>query len=209
MHLAMIWVRVCGCNKSDLIMKIAILFLLFASSTLMASETFHAHERFKNPSKIPSSVITQLTKEIGKDSIGACQEPKASNLFEAELVSINKSSKAYLVKPAHTCLCSSNHCPMWMFKMKGSTPKLIWSTPSTGEVEILDKHLNGYRKLKEAGALATQGAESIWAWDSSHYTEIYKNVWTMDADKKCRLGEETTHLMDGKMVEHTIKCIQD
>lgn len=93
--------------------------------------------------------------------------------------------------------------------MKGSTPKLIWSTPSTGEVEILDKHLNGYRKLKEAGALATQGAESIWAWDSSHYTEIYKNVWTMDADKKCRLGEETTHLMDGKMVEHTIKCIQD
>ena len=55
--------------KLDLNMKIAIFFLLFASSTVMASETFHAHERFKSPTKIPSSVLTQLTKEIGKEGI--------------------------------------------------------------------------------------------------------------------------------------------
>lgn len=175
----------------------------------MASEEFRVEEHFKTPTKLSASIIAQLTKELGATKISACQEPQSKDLFEAQLVSLNKSTKAYLVKPAHMCLCSANHCPMWMFKIKGSTQKLIWSAPATGVLEILDKHLNGYKKLKEAGAAATHGGESIWAWDTNSYTEIYKNVWTMDADKKCRFGEETTQLVDGKMVEHTIKCIQD
>lgn len=190
-------------------MKIAILLIFFTSRILMADEAFHAEETFKTPAKIPLAITSQLFKSLGKNAISACQHNKKNHLFEAQLVSLNQATHAYLVKPADMCLCNDNHCPMWMFKMKGSAAKRIWSIPATATLEILDKHLNGYKRVKEMSALNTHGGESIWAWDSGQYTEIYKNVWTLDADQKCRLGEETTQLMDGKMVEHTIQCTQD
>lgn len=175
----------------------------------MAEETFHANEPFKTPIKIPLSITSQLMTELGKTAISACQDIKPHRLFEAQFVNLNKSAKAYLIKPADLCLCSDNHCPIWMYKMKGNTPKRIWSIPATATIEMIDKHLNGYKRIKEISTLDTHGGESIWAWDSTHYSEIYKNIWTLDAEKKCRLGEETTQLMDGKMVEHTIHCTQN
>lgn len=190
-------------------MKIIPLLLLLVASALMASEQYSVNERFKSPAKLPAPIIAYLTKEVGAERIASCQEAKPNDMFEAEIIHLNKSSKAYLVKPAHMCLCHAHDCPMWMFQMKGKAAKLIWNIPATSVVEVLDKKLNGYRKINEASSDATHGSESIWSWDRHSYTEIYKNAWTMDAEKKCRLGEETIQLVDGKMVNHTIKCPQD
>ena len=187
----------------------ALFFLLFNAMLAQADETFSTKEQFKNPAKIPAAIISHLTKEVGKSALASCSEHKPAELFEAELLSLNKSAKAYLVKPARTCLCSESTCPVWLYQMKGSAAKLIWNMPATSKVEVLDKKLNGYRKISEASSEATHGSESTWSWDRNSYTEIYKNEWHMDAEKKCRLGEETIQLMDGKMVNHTIKCTQD
>ena len=187
----------------------ALFFVLGLSNPAQADDTFSTKEQFKNPAKIPASVISHLTKEVGKTALASCSEHKPAELFEAELLSLNKTAKAYLVKPARTCLCSESTCPVWLYQIKGSAAKLIWNMPATSKVELLDKKLNGYRKINEASSEATHGSESTWSWDRNSYTEIYKNEWHMDADKKCRLGEETIQLVDGKMVNHTIKCTQD
>jgi hypothetical protein len=189
--------------------NVALFLLLFNAMLAQADETFSTKEQFKNPAKIPASIISHLTKEVGKSALASCSEHKPAELFEAELLSLNKSAKAYLVKPARTCLCSESTCPVWLYQMKGSVAKLIWNMPATSKVEVLDKKLNGYRKISEASSEATHGSESTWSWDRNSYTEIYKNEWHMDAENKCRLGEETIQLMDGKMVNHTIKCTQD
>jgi len=187
----------------------ALFALLLIALCAQSAEEFGAEQRVKSPAKIPSSIIAQLSKKIATDGINGCQDTKPNDLFEAQLVGLSKSTKAYLVKPAHACLCSAHDCPMWLFKMNKTTAKLIWDTPATSLLEIMDKKLNGYSKLREVSALDGQGHETIWAWNTSSYTEIYHNVWVLDADKKCRLGEETTQLMDGKMVQHTKTCIQD
>ncbi|HSI44890.1 MAG TPA: hypothetical protein VK950_01835 [Methylophilus sp.] len=184
-------------------------FLLTISITAQADDTFSTKEQFKTPAKIPAPIIVHLTKEVGKSALASCSEHKPVELFEAELLSLNKTAKAYLVKPARTCLCSESRCPVWLYQMKGSAAKLIWNAPATSKVEVLDKKLNGYRKISEASSDEVHGSESTWSWDRNSYTEIYKNAWHMDAEKKCRLGEETIQLMDGKMVNHTIKCTQD
>lgn len=190
--------------------SITALFVLLALCiTAQADDTFSTKEQFKRPAKIPAPIIAHLTKEVGKSAIASCSETKPADVFEAEIVSLNKTTKAYLVKPAPTCLCSESTCPVWLFQMKGSTAKVIWNAPATSTVEVLDKKLNGYRKISEASSHAEHGSESTWSWDRNSYTEIYKNAWHMDAEKKCRLGEETIQLMDGKMVNHTIKCTQD
>jgi hypothetical protein len=185
------------------------LILLLVSFNAIAAEFFNAEERVKSPAKIPASIVSYLTKEGGTDKIAACREIKPNERFEAEIININKATKAYVVKPAHMCLCESGHCPMWMFKLKGSTAKLIWSAPEVKVVEVLDKKLNGYRELKAIVDTATRGSEFIWSWDRDSYSEIYKNVWTFDTEKNCRFGEETTQLMDGRMVQHNIKCFSN
>ncbi|MBF4990710.1 hypothetical protein [Methylophilus sp. QUAN] len=186
----------------------SLLALLLITICAQSAEEFSFAERVKHPAKIPSSMTAQLTKQHVANT-SACQEIKDDELYEAQLVSLSKSTKTYLVKPAHACLCSAHDCPMWLFKVNKTTAKLIWETPATSKLEIMDKKLNGYSKLKEVSAVAGQGHESIWAWNTSSYTEIYKNVWHMDAENKCRLGEETTELVDGRMVQHTISCPQN
>ena len=185
--------------------------LFFAMSSLVAhaDETFQVKEPFKNPAKLPSPIVTQLTKEVGKDALASCQSSKPNDLFEAEIINLNKATKAYLVKPAHSCLCENDFCPVWLYPVKSKVVKPVWHIPATSKVEVLDKHLNKYRKLNEASADAIHGSESTWSWDRNNYSEIYKNTWKMDDEKKCRLGEETIQLMDGKMVNHTIKCTQN
>lgn len=190
-------------------MKIISLLLLLTSSTLMAAEQFRIEDHFKNPAKIPAPVTAYLTKELGAVKMAACKEIKPNELFEAEIVSLNKSAKAYVVKPADMCLCTDHHCPVWMFSTKGKPTKPIWSHSATQTLEILDKKLNGYQKLKETSAEATRGHESIWSWDRNNYMEIDKTVWTFDTEKNCRFTEETSQLMDGRMVNHSIKCFQD
>jgi hypothetical protein len=183
--------------------------LMFGSGMTQADDTFDTKERFRNPAKIPTHILHYLNKQSNREAIASCQEAKPHELFEAELISLNQSTKAYLVKPARSCLCTAVTCPVWLLQAKGSTAKLLWHMPATSVVEVLDKKLNGYRKIKEAYTDEAHGSESIWSWDRINYTEIYKNSWKMDAEKKCRLGEETIQLVDGKMVNHTIKCPQD
>jgi hypothetical protein len=175
----------------------------------MASEQYSFEAHFKNPAKTPAPIIAYLTKKVSLEQGDQCRAVKPNDIFETEIISLNKSSKAYLVKPADMCFCSASQCPMWMFQMKGKTPKLIWTTPAASALEILDKHLNGYRKLKEMGSEPARGHDAIWSWDKDKYTEIDKTVWTLDTVKNCRFTEQTSQLMDGKMVQHSVKCFQD
>jgi|GEM_PF-374392 len=181
--------------------------LLFVS--IAVAEEFKSVERFKAPANIPAPIIAYLTNALGGNQLAACQDARPLDLFEAQIVSLNASTKAYLVKPARMCLCGTDDCPMWLFKVKGKVTKPIWHTEGAGVVEVMEKKLNGLHKLKESGNAAAHGHEFMYAWDKSSYTEIYANVWVWDAEKNCRVGKETTQLMDGTMVQHTKKCLQD
>ena len=183
--------------------------LLLISVASHADETFTSEDHFQKSASMPASTMAYLTRTITADKASACQAVKPQELFETHTVSLNDSTKALLVKPAHMCLCESNNCPMWIFRAKGNVSKPLWSSSATKTLEILDKKLNGYRKLKEASADETHGRESIWSWNKDGYVEIYKHIWIWDTEKICRLGEETTQLMDGQMIERTKKCPQN
>ncbi|WP_232410912.1 hypothetical protein [Methylophilus sp. 5] len=182
---------------------------MFISISAQSGEEFKIEERFKATANIPAPIIAYLTNELGGNQLAACQGSQPHDIFEAHIVSLNAATKAYLVKPARMCLCGTDDCPMWLFKVKSKTAKPIWHTDGANMLEIMDKKLNGLPKLKESGGAVAHGHESIYAWDRSSYTEIYSNVWVLDAEKNCRVGKETTQLMDGKMVQHNKKCVQD
>jgi hypothetical protein len=192
-----------------LLRAITALSALCMALCAQAAEEFKIEERFKTPANLPAPIVAYLTNALGGNQLAACQGARPHELFEAQIVRLNASTKAYLVKPARLCLCGTSECPMWLFKSSGKATKLIWHTPGASMVELMEKKLNGLAKLKESGGGAEQGHESMYGWDRSSYSEIYSNVWVWDAEKHCRLGEETTQLMDGKMVQHTKKCVLD
>lgn len=185
-------------------MKIAYLLLL-VSSTLMAVEEYSVEENFNNPIKLPALINSYVTKKLSKDIV-YCQDEKHTELFEAKVVSLNKSSKAYLVKPAQMCLCGVYYCPMWMFQPKGTEANLIWSTGGTSALEILPKKTNGYRQLKAYGGTAMHGYESVLVWKANKYREIYRKEYTVDNDRlsKCT---ETYHLKGKMLVSVSNKCL--
>lgn len=189
-------------------MKTLFLLLFLLPSALMASEEYSIEKHFENPAKLPAHITAYLTKEVAPSRIASCQDVKPHEIFEAEVVQLNASSKAYLVKPAHMCVCTAHYCPMWLFSMKAKTAKPIWTHPATHTLEIMDKKLSGYRKLKEIGDEPTRGHDSIWSWDRDRYTEIDNTEWTLDTEKDCRFTKQTSQLMDGRMVQHSIKCAQ-
>ncbi|SDK30537.1 hypothetical protein SAMN05192566_0805 [Methylophilus rhizosphaerae] len=190
--------------------SIAVVFaLLLTSIASLADEVFNSEESFKSPVSVPAPIVAHLTKALGSEKTSTCQVSRPHDMFEAQLIDLNKSTKAFLVKPARMCLCEANNCPMWVFKAKGSPSKPLWSSPSTKTFTLLDKTLNGYKKLREVSADATNDRESIWSWNKDSYVEIYKHVWIWDTEKRCRSGEETTQLMDGQMVERTRQCTQE
>lgn len=189
-------------------MKTLFLMLFLLPCTLLASEEYSVEKRFNNPVKLPAHIVSYLTKEVQPGRISSCEEAKNNEMFEAEVVHLNASAKAYLVKPAHMCVCTTHYCPMWMFSMKSKTAKPIWTHPATHTLEILDKKLSGYRKLKEMGEEPTRGHDSVWSWERDRYTEIDNTEWTLDTEKECRLTKQTSQMMDGTMVQHFIKCAQ-
>lgn len=182
------------------------LVCLMMALTARGADTFTADTRLPAPTKLPSHLLTYLSQEVGAQAQTHCPVPRATDLFEGQLVSLSRSAKAYLVKPTHACLCGPDGCPMWMFRHKGSATKPLWQTHGATQLELMDQRSNGYRKLKEVGGAASHGHENVYIWDSSHYSEIYAHVWTWDAEKRCRLGVETEQLMDGKMTNHTQRC---
>lgn len=184
-------------------------FLLFVALSAQAEESFVTKEPFRQPAKMPSAVLALLAQEPSVADSPSCGESKPAALLETQVVHLNKTAKAYLVKPAHACLCREAACPVWLFQMRGAAAKLIWHTPAAIKVAVLDKKFDGYHKLGETAGDASVGSESHWSWDNTRYKQTYKNTWTMDADNKCRLGEETIHLVDGNIVNHSIKCPQE
>lgn len=172
----------------------------------MASEQYSINQPFDHPAKTPLPVLQKVEQWLQANKIGRYDAAALQQATEAVLVNLGPA-KAYLVKPATQEMCAENHCPMWLVQMKGKQAKLIWSSPAVSAVEILDKKLNKYRELKEVSAYPAHGSEQIWAWDARNYFEIYKNVWTWNAERTCRLTEETTQLMDGKMVQNNKQCL--
>lgn len=188
---------------------ITLCFLLFVALSAQAEESFVTKEPFRQPTKMPAAVLALLAQEPSVADSASCGESKPAALLETQVVHLNKTAKAYLVKPAHACLCREAACPVWLFQMRGAAAKLIWHTPAAIKVAVLDKKFDGYHKLGETAGDASVGSESHWSWDNTRYKQTYKNTWTMDADNKCRLGEETIHLVDGNIVNHSIKCPQE
>jgi hypothetical protein len=184
-------------------------FLWFVTLCAHAEESFVTKEPFRQPAKMPSAIMTLLAQEPSVANSASCGESKPAALLETQVLRLSKTAKAYLVKPAHACLCREAACPVWLFQMRGAAAKLIWHTPAAIKVAVLDKKFDGYQKLGETDGDAAAGSETHWSWDNTRYKQTYKNTWTMDADNKCRLGEETIHLVDGNIVNHTIKCPQE
>ncbi|HEY0907468.1 MAG TPA: hypothetical protein VGE17_09695 [Methylophilus sp.] len=184
-------------------------FLMFVALFAQAEESFITKEPFTQPAKIPAAILASIAQEPAVTESNSCVAAKPAALLEAQIVRLSKTAKAYLVKPAHACLCREAACPVWLFQMKGTAAKRIWHTPAAIKVAVLDKKFDGYHKLGETAGNAAAGSESHWSWDDTHYKQTYKNTWTMDADNKCRLGEETIHLVDGNIVNHSIKCPQE
>ena len=172
-----------------------------------ASDEFGAEDPIENPDKIPSPIISYLSKEINLGTQG-CQEEELSDTLEAKLVNISAHTKAFVVKPKSWCLCSVYYCPMWLFQMHGNTANRVWSTEGTGGFEILDKKTNGYRQLKESGGVAMHGSESVWSWNGKKYEETYRQVWTWNNEKACREAE-TFRLKHGKLKKAPDSCIPD
>lgn len=187
-------------------MKTILLLLILVSTALMASEDFSIEERFTKPVKIPASINFHLTKVMDKD-ITYCQDEKHSDMFEAQIVSLSKWTKAYLVKPAVMCLCGVYYCPMWMFQVKGKAATLIWSTSATGVMAILNTKSNGYPQIKDYGG-AGHGHKSIWSWDGKKYRESLRQLYSANSGKGCA-DVETFRLKEGKLVSVSNECLED
>lgn len=188
-------------------MKTIPLLLLLVSSTLMAFEDFSIEESFTKPVKIPDPITSHLNKKMKKD-INYCQESKHNDMFEAQTVSLNKSTKAYLIKPAVMCLCGVYYCPMWMFQVKGKAANLIWSTPATGVMAILNTKSNGFLQIKDYGGSAGHGHTSIWSWDGKKYRESFRQLYSSNSGKGCA-DVETFRLKEGKLVSVSNECLED
>lgn len=173
----------------------------------MASEEYSIEERFQNPVKIPAAISSQLNKEMGKD-ISHCEDKKPDSRYEAQMVNLSSSLKAYLVKPTNFCLCGVYYCPVWLFKMKDAQASLIWSTAATGNLAILAKKNNGYHQLKESGGTAGHGHKSIWSWDGNKYMEIYRQSYMMNGSKGCA-DVETFHLKGKELISVSNECLEE
>lgn len=187
-------------------MKVTFLLLLLFSTALMAYEDFSIEESFKNPVRIPASIISYLKSEVGDDT-SFCEDVKHEDLFESQIVSLNKSTKAYLVKPSHMCLCGAYYCPMWMF-LKGKKADLLWSSPATGMMAILNTKSNGYAQIKDYGGAATHGFKSISSWIGKSYKEVYRQDYMVEGSKGC-VDVETFRLKGGKLVSVSKACLED
>jgi hypothetical protein len=169
-----------------------VLALFVVTVCAYSAEQYHIEERFKQAVKIPPAIIAYLTNGNSADAIADCEESNPHDIFEAKIIELNKSTKAYLVKPKQMCVCGAYYCPMWIFKVKGKTSKLIWSIDGTTFLEVLNEKAGGYKQLKVIGGGAAHGYESLWSWNKDRYSEIYNNFWVWDSEKECRLGEATT-----------------
>jgi hypothetical protein len=188
-------------------MKTYLLLIALVSSTLMASEEYSIEERFKSPVKIPAAISSHLNKEIGKD-ISYCEDKQPDSRYEAKIVNLSSSLRAYLVKPTNFCLCGAYYCPVWLFTMKDAQPSLIWSTSATGNLAILPKKTNGYYQLKEFGGTTGHGHRSIWAWDGKKYKEFYRQSYMMNGSKGCA-DVETFHLKGKKLISVSNECLKE
>ena len=188
-------------------MKRLLLLLLFLPLLARASDEFGVEEPIEKPDKIPSSIISYLSENLGED-IKSCEIRRVDEAFEAKSVKISVRSHALIVKPKAWCLCGAYYCPMWIFQIKDNTANRIWSTEGTSGLEILDKKTNGYRQIKESGGVATHGHESIWVWGGEKYEETYRQIWTWNNEKSCREAE-TFRLKHGKLEKAPDSCIPD
>lgn len=181
--------------------------MLFMPLFATASDEFGAEAPIENPDKIPTPIISYLSKEINIDAQG-CQEEKLIDTLEGKLVNISAHTKALVVKPKSWCLCGAYYCPMWLFQVQGNTANRIWYTKGTSGFEVSDKKTNGYRQIIESGGVAMHGYESIWAWGGEKYEEIYRQVWTWNNEKTCR-DAETFRLKHGKLEKASNSCIPE
>lgn len=189
-------------------MNITLLLLLAAFSLHSGAEEFNLETPFKTPVQVPAIILRHMVSELTAAERDACMAVAQSALFEAQTVHLNSVAKAYLLKPAHRCLCVQQSCPVWLYSATGKTSRRLWHVAATEHVDLLDKKLSGYRELKEYSNHASHGHESIWSWNKHHYEEIYRNDWVWNEQLQCRLGKETTQLMDGHMEQQTKQCIQ-
>jgi hypothetical protein len=179
--------------------------VLIHSSTALA-ESFSIEESFTHPVKVPAAIQSRLDAEIAKD-IAHCEDVRPETRYEAQVVSLSPSLRAYLLKPTNFCLCGAYYCPVWLYSMQGTQAKRIWSTPATGVLEIMASKTNGYHQLKEYGGTAGHGYKSIWSWDGKKYQETYRQTY-MNGSKGCA-DVETFRLKAGKLVSVSNECLED
>jgi hypothetical protein len=179
--------------------------ILLHSITAFA-DSFSIEESFTQPVKIPAAIQSRLNAEMAA-GINLCEDVRPETRYEAQMVSLSPSLRAYLLKPTNFCLCGVYYCPVWLYSMQGTQARLIWSTPATGVLEIMSKKTNGYHQLKEFGGTAGHGYKSIWSWNGKKYLQIYRQTYTTSS-KACA-DVETFRLKAGKLVSVSNECLAD
>lgn len=156
---------------------IHVLFISIASvhyGISFAATGFSIEEPLDNQIPIPSSIISDLSNKIDIQKYG-CTESKISQTLEATKISLSSSSHEVLVKPKASCICGANYCPVWIYQINKKSTKLIWSSPGTGYIEILDKKNKRYKQIRDGGGTAGHDHEEIWAWNGKKYLQTKNN----------------------------------
>ncbi|MGQ2966751.1 hypothetical protein [Methylophilus sp.] len=193
--------------KNTLIMHLLITAaIVFLTSITAFAERFSIEESFTHPVKIPAAIQSRLNAEMGED-IKHCEDVRPDTRYEAQMVKLSQSLSAYLLKPTNFCLCGVYYCPVWLYQMQGTQARRIWSTPATGNLEIMPAKTNGYHQLKEFGGTAGHGYKSVWSWNGKQYQEVYRQTY-MTGSKACA-DVETFRLKSGKLVSVSNECLEE
>ena len=154
-------------------------FLVAVGEIAAAQQSFGAEQPLKNRTTIPTSVLSDLRKEIDLKSAG-CTHSKLGEALEAANVNLGSQNKTILLKPAPGawCLCGAYLCPAWIYELTSSGSKQIWRADGMSIVNILEKKNDGVRQIQSVGGSAGHGFEALWKWDGEKYKSAGDKYWS-------------------------------
>jgi len=157
-----------------LIQLLFVLIITNAYSSAFADDTYSVENPLEHQTNIPKSILSDLSKKIDLQQYG-CLENEISETLEASAINLNSSFNHILVKPKAWCLCGANYCPVWIYQLNKKNTRLIWSSPGTSYVEILDKKNRRYKQIRDGGGTAGHEHQTTWVWDGKKYSQTGAN----------------------------------
>jgi len=159
--------------KNKIYLLLQFLFILIVASydgVAFAENAFSIEEPLEHQTTIPASILSELGKKIDLKQNG-CTENEIHETLEATKINLTPSLNHILVKPKAFCICGANYCPVWIYQISKKTTKLVWSSPGTSYVQILDKKNRRYKQIREGGGTAGHDYQATWTWNGKKYIQ--------------------------------------